>query len=318
MDPQLNDFYTHLNDSVVTTNDFAEGTKYRKREKVEQYAYCGLNQMYRSYLSFDIDRRNSANYFEHANLPTPTIITINPQNAHCHYLYRLKTPVAYHANSRSAPQDYFEAIQNEMEDRLRADMAYNHTITKNPLHPRWRVQTYPTSYDLEDFLEYIELPTHKTRHSLPNDVWIRGRNDRLFHTLRMWAYGAVHAYEDRSSFECRLHNEASHINTDFDVPLPLPEIKQTVKSIAQWVWKHQDDVRSARAKVMQFAGESAHQRMSMGADYTNTLRREKSLQTLRNAIANNPSNGGSSINISQLAKASGLNIKTVRKYLPLL
>lgn len=131
MQKELNEFFTHLNDAVITTNDFADGTKFRKRDIVSQYCYCGLNRMYRQYLSFDIDRANSAAKFEYVNLPAPTIITINPVNAHCHYLYRLHTPVAYHGASRRGPQDYFEAVQKEMGRILGADHAYNHTLTKN-------------------------------------------------------------------------------------------------------------------------------------------------------------------------------------------
>ncbi|MGV0958454.1 MAG: hypothetical protein ACOYB1_01360 [Limnohabitans sp.] len=50
MNQQLTNFYDHLNTSVITTNDFAEGTLFRKREKVNQFAYCGLNPVYRKYL----------------------------------------------------------------------------------------------------------------------------------------------------------------------------------------------------------------------------------------------------------------------------
>lgn len=51
MNQILQDFYDHLNVAVVTTNDFEYGTKFRKREKVGDFAYCGLNQMYRHYLT---------------------------------------------------------------------------------------------------------------------------------------------------------------------------------------------------------------------------------------------------------------------------
>jgi Replicase family len=51
-----------------------------------------------------------------ANLPPPTIVTINPENKHCHMLYRTIAPVADTKNARSKPQDYFEAIQDEMAD----------------------------------------------------------------------------------------------------------------------------------------------------------------------------------------------------------
>ena len=45
MNQQLQDFYTHLNKAVITTNDFAEGTRDRKREKVAEFAYCELNDL---------------------------------------------------------------------------------------------------------------------------------------------------------------------------------------------------------------------------------------------------------------------------------
>ena len=94
MNQILQDFYNHLNVAVITTNDFEDGTKFRKREKVGDFAYCGLNQMYRHYLSFDIDEPGSAFRYEAVGLPPPTITTVNPVNAHCHYLYKLNTPVS--------------------------------------------------------------------------------------------------------------------------------------------------------------------------------------------------------------------------------
>lgn len=102
MNQQLQDFYAHLNDVVVTTNDFTEGTR-RRREKAAQFAYCGLNPVYRSYLSLDLDFPGTAHRFEELHVPVPTIVTTNRANGHCHYLYRLATPVAYHSSSRSQP-----------------------------------------------------------------------------------------------------------------------------------------------------------------------------------------------------------------------
>jgi hypothetical protein len=34
MNTKLTNFYAHLNESVITTDDFENGTKFRKREKV--------------------------------------------------------------------------------------------------------------------------------------------------------------------------------------------------------------------------------------------------------------------------------------------
>jgi hypothetical protein len=315
MDQQLDDFYAHLNKAVITTNDFAQGTKFRKREKVDQFAYCGLNQMYRSYLSFDLDMMGGAIYYEVVGLPPPTIITINPENAHCHYLYRLNTPVAYHKNSRSAPQDYFEAVQNEMEIRLRADNAYNHTLTKNPLHPRWKTVTNPASYDLSDFSEYFDLPHRTSVRPIPANVLIRGRNDLLFHTLRLWAYKAVQGIYGSVDLESAVYDQALEINDGFEHPLPLSEVKATAKSVARWTYKYEGQFGgNKRPKVLQFSGETAEQRMSMGADYTNGVRCAKSLQTLRDAAAILKTIHGEKLKISHLVKHTGMNIKTVRKY----
>lgn len=183
MNQQLTNFYDHLNTSVITTNDFAEGTLYRKREKVNQFAYCGLNPVYRKYLSFDLDYPDAGHKFEELKVPPPTIITTNRANGHAHYLYELITPVAYHQSARQKPQEYFEAVELEMTRQLKGDLAFTHTLTKNPLHDRWTVETFPTKYHLSDFTEYFDLPD--VRWVKPDAVKceIRGRNDELFHTL---------------------------------------------------------------------------------------------------------------------------------------
>lgn len=316
MEQQLKDFYTHLNDAVITTNNFADGTKFRKREYVDRYSYCGLNRMYRQYLSFDIDKANSASNFEYFNLPAPTIITLNPENAHCHYLYRLHVPVAFHKNSRSAPQDFFEAVQKEMGILLHADQAYNHALTKNPLHQRWRVQTYPTSYDLSDFLEYFDLPKRHHARKLPENISVRGRNDELFHTLRMWAYRAVHSAANFVNWRADVQEQAAEINVDFDFPLPYKEVVHTADSVAKWTWKYSYKLGNSQPKILQFTDESPEVRMSMGAAYTNALRCEKTLQTLRNAVKTLSLKEGDKAIVNRLVQHTGMNIKTVRKYLP--
>ncbi|RQT37039.1 replication initiation protein [Burkholderia cepacia] len=313
MNQQLEDFYNHLNEAVVTTNDFADGTKFRKREKVDQFAYCGLNPVYRAYLSFDLDEPASAFRFEDVELPAPTIITVNRKNGHCHLLYRLNTPVAYHKNSRSAPQDYFEAIQLAMESRLSADTAFNHAVTKNPLHPAWEVITFPTSYDLADFTEWIDMPRWSAKHSLPDHIQIQGRNDELFHTLRMWAYGAVRQHDDMDAWYRSALAQAEDINGHFDRPLPFSEVKATARSVAKWHWKNRNSADSRR-HVLTFTNETALARMRSGAEYTNLLRREKSLAKLRLAAQQLSPVYGRELSPRLLAEHTGMNIKTVRKY----
>ena len=312
MNQQLEDFYSHLNEAVITTNDFEDGTKFRKREKVQQFAYCGLNPMYRHYLSFDLDEQGSAFKYEDVNLPTPTIITINPTNKHCHYLYHLKTPVAYHKSSRSKPQQYFEAVQHAMTNRLDADTAYSHTITKNPLHTRWQVITNNASYHLGDFLEYIDINKLIADKTLIKEMNCRGRNDLLFHTLRLWGYRSVHSFITEESWRQEARNKAQEINSSISDPLPYKEVINTANATAKWIWKNRHSL-GGREKVLSFTNESAQERMSKGAEYTNALRTKKAIQTIQEATSVLLASG-LTITQKSVQIKSGLNIKTVRKY----
>jgi hypothetical protein len=315
MNRQLEDFYAHLNEAVVTTNDFEEGTKFRKREKVDQFAYCGLNPMYRHYLSFDLDLSGAAFRYDDLALPPPTIITVNPVNTHCHYLYQLRTPVAYHANSRVRPQQMFEGIQDVMTHCLKADTAFTHTLTKNPLHPKWRVITNPVIYDLGDFLEYKGVQKARAINPLPDDLnaVIEGRNDRLFHTLRRWGYRAVHQFNDETGWHQEMQDKAAEINGSFSNPLPYKEVRDTAKASAKWIWNRRHTLGS-RERVLEFTTETAQERMSQGALYTNATRTAKAIQTLQQS-AEAMRLSGKPVTPLSLQAASGLNIKTVRKYL---
>ena len=313
MNQILQDFYNHLNVAVITTNDFEDGTKFRKREKVGDFAYCGLNQMYRHYLSFDIDEPGSAFRYEAVGLPPPTITTVNPVNAHCHYLYKLNTPVAYHDGSRSKPQDFFEGVQGAMTSSLGADAAFTHMLTKNPLHPRWRVITNPASYDLDDFNEYLPAKQATIPAAKLESIVIKGRNDQLFHTLRFWAYRAVHQFANADAWHQEMQFKAAEINAGFANPLPPKEVSNTAKASARWIWKNRHTLGN-RNKVLEFTTESGQERMSAGADYTNAIRSQKAIQTLQQAAIALRSSG-TLVTPLALQAASGLNIRTVRKYI---
>ncbi len=117
--------------------------------------------MFRSYPSFDLDYPNAGRKFEELKVPVLFIIT-NRANGHAHYLYRLVTSAAYHKGAHSKPQDFFEAVEDEMTAQLKADPAFTHTLTKNPLHDRWIVESFPSSYHLSDFQEYFDLPRRRS------------------------------------------------------------------------------------------------------------------------------------------------------------
>lgn len=316
MNQQLEHFYNHLNEAVLTSNDVAlYGARYRKQEKVRQFAYCGLNPVYRSYLSLDLDYDCSAHKFEELKVPVPTIITSNRTNGRAHYLYQLITPVAYHDSARTKPQEFFEAVQDALTEKLRADTAFTHTLTKNPLYDRWIVETFPAQYHLSDFQEYFDLPLRFKCRQPDGTFEINGRNDELFHTLRFWAYSAVHGHVSEEHWHHAVRKQADAINSCFQPPLPDREVGHTCKSVAKSVWKHRHSI-GYRPKVLPFTNESATERMQAGAAYTNQKRKENALAMVRKAHQELSPIYGDRLNARIIATHAKMNIKTVRKYLP--
>ena len=185
-------FIKHLPEKVQSTDDFEYGIKYRKKEKALNYIYIGLNHLYRKYIVIDIDKPQSAFLWEEKKLPPPSIITINPKNTHCHYLWEIKTPVIYTENGRVKPQQYFENTDLALTTILNADKGYTGYITKNPIHNTWKIITHHTSYEIEDFGEYIDVFSHKKQRKCKSIAESgEGRNVTLFNILREWAYVRV-------------------------------------------------------------------------------------------------------------------------------
>jgi hypothetical protein len=202
-----------------------------------------------------------------------------------------------------------------MTRQLKGDLAFTHTLTKNPLHDRWTVETFPTRYHLSDFTEYFDLPDVRWVKPDAEKCEIRGRNDELFHTLRLWAYTAVKEHINEDVWYQTALGQAEAINASFQKPLQFNEVKTTAKSVSTWVWKNRNEL-SGRAKVLTFTNESATERMSAGAAYTNEVRRTNSLNTIRTAYQELVPLYGKKVTAKLLATHTGQNIKTVRKYLP--
>ena len=314
MNRQLYDFYNHLQAAAVTTNNFADGVKYRKKDQLPHFAYRGLNTAYRYYLSLDLDYAGSARQFEVINIPPPTIVVTNRANGHCHYLYRLRTPVAYHDQARKSPQAFFEAVQQELTIQMKADRAFNHYLVKNPLSDRWLVETFPTAYHLSDFTEYFDLPSVAAAQAGGTDQ-VRGRNDRLFHTLRMGLrccprIRAAGELASSSVAESRIHKRSVWRSVAMAGSSRHRQRNSKLGvEAALRLWQ-------CSPKKLTFTTEDAHQRMQAGAAYTNAMRvaktKEQVLKGIRTALAD----PGATLTPVLIARQTGLNIKTVRNYFP--
>ncbi len=313
----FNSFIEALPEKVRSTDDFEYGTRFRKKENALKFRYVEANQFYKKHIILDIDEPGSAYWWEEKNLPPPSIVVINPENAHCHYLYELNVPVYYTENAKRAPQKFYENTDIALTNALGADLDYVGKFVKNPLHPSWLVIKHNATYDLEDFGEYLDLQAHKKKQKL--EASLGGRNSTLFDTLRLWAYQEVKQHTFYVSFQDLVDRKAQSINLMFldslDGVLPVKEVLSTAKSVGKWTWRHQYSIGNGGKNrgVLGLPGDMPLQEKQVqGAAYTNTIRTEKVDDKIKLAI-HKCKERGLDVNPGNLEKC-GLAGSTYRKY----
>lgn len=98
--------------------------------------------------------------------------------------------------------------------------------------------------------------------------------------MRNWVYRAVKHFANEERWLQAFEYKATEINTGFADPLPYKEVQHTAKACGRWSWRNGHKFGS-RPKVLKFTTETAQERMSKGAEYTNAIRAEKAIQTLQ-------------------------------------
>ncbi|MBK4733697.1 replication initiation protein [Noviherbaspirillum pedocola] len=249
----LDTFIKSLPEKVRCSNNPGdEGTKFRSKEEALQYKYVEHNQSYKKYLIIDIDIDKSANNerigpafrYEEKGMPVPSIITINPEKGTPHYQYELNTPVIFTPNARKEPQQLYEAVTRALIEALQGDRSYDGHLTKNPLCPYWKVIRHDVSYDLKDFLEYVDIKNSFWKKPITHDIL--GRNHTLFNNLRFWAYQEVRKHADLENFKLAVEDRAFQINEEFQSypqgQLGTKEVLQIAKSVSRWTWRNRYDL----------------------------------------------------------------------------
>lgn len=171
-------------------------------------------------MSFDIDLDDAYRAAEDANLPSPTIISVNPENGHGLFSYLLKTPVHRFASSHREPIEWLADIQQGYTKRLRADRSFHGVALKNPIHGDWRT-TWPIfqPYSLEE-LDCALDRADKRREQKADREFGEGRNCTVFNDLRELCYREASRFRgDEVGFANRALNLARGINNQFEVPL---------------------------------------------------------------------------------------------------
>lgn len=231
------------------TDDLASGLKIRGRKWALKLPYISANPPHLRFWSiYDVDRSGAALAWEDAGLPSPGWAATNRENGHAHLAWGLSAPVLTGDGSRDAPLRYLTAIESAYSAALDADPAYSGLITKNPLHPRWRVLYGPPHlYALDEMAEYVDLRRHTPKQGAKVEEVGLGRNCTLFDWLRQWAYVAVRRHREVRNFvlwQAEAYAKSLERNGEFKSPLDQRECWHVAVSVSKWTWRKDAEARS--------------------------------------------------------------------------
>ena len=227
-------------------------TYIRPKSSAIKKKYLQVNQpKLVTYLAFDIDRQGGVLSWYDNDLPAPYWTSKNPENGHAHIAYRLKVPFCTSDIAHSEPIRYAAAIQSAMTERLKADRGFAGLLTKNPLHSHWKNEFWTEyEYTLDELADYLDLKGHPLRGSESSGL---GRNCELFDNTRQWAYRAIREFwapNYKRKWNAAVYDKVESTNSQFNVPLPVSEVKAIAKSIANWTYREftPDKFRQSQAK----------------------------------------------------------------------
>lgn len=242
--------YEDLGNRPYCSDDLKEHGIWRENKRfVANMPYCQLNRdnSYR-YLIYDLDEAESALNWYANNLPPPTYIAQSrdkPENeeigeGRCHVAYRLARPVYTTETAHLKAIHYLHRIDRGLTKALGADPTYAKLITKNPLHPKWRVTFLnPQPFELDYLADFVDMDLPKDKYT---DNYGLGRNCTVFDLVRLWGYRAVKTFQaENCSFDVwhrAVFLRVQEENAKFSEGLPISEVKAIAKSIAKWIWSH--------------------------------------------------------------------------------
>ena len=206
-----------------------------------------------TWMTHDIDDPSA--YYAHrdGNVPQPNLIVINPANRHGHASYLLTVPVARHCAARTGPLRLFAAVERGITRRIGADPHYCRLITKNPLHPDWRVEwRRDAPYTLPELADWL-FPKDMAPDRSFGVALGAGRNCALFDALRVEGYREVREFKrtaDLEAFQSRLSALAHNMNGAFSLPLSDREVGAIVRSVSRWTWRRFNDQGFSRRQSL--------------------------------------------------------------------
>ncbi len=220
------------------TDDLSIGLTIRSQQEALQRLYIQPNgPAHRWRMVYDVDNEMAASAWM-GETSEPNWVAVNRDNGHAHIGFELLVPVVTSNAGLLRPLRYAAAIEAAYTDKLGADRGYTGLICKNPLNDYWDVIRGPSeAYTLDQLAEHVPNINRWRKPSKIINTSL-GRNCQMFEWLRQWAYRHINKtnWQSYDSWYYACLQQADQLNT-FDAPLPLTEIRATVRSVAQWVWK---------------------------------------------------------------------------------
>ena len=238
---ELIDYYkNNLPTKPFYSKDLGTGLRIAKRDIALKFKHIQHNQPKMvHWLVLDMDKYYF--YEDFFNLPMPNVVAYNKYGedhdcAHSHLFFALKHPVCRSDAARTKPLKYLAAIEHGLKTAFESDLNYSGLISKNFLHEDYRVQFLnPDLWELGEFKEWIDIPRKIPSQSESSGL---GRNCDIFDRTRKLAYSEFHKYQNQSSFEKDVLHWCQEVNSEYQEPLAINELKCIAQSISKFCFRN--------------------------------------------------------------------------------
>jgi hypothetical protein len=216
-------------------------------------------------LVLDVDDDQAQWAARNADLPDPTVMTINPATEHAHLWWLLESPVYTLQAARQGPLRLYDRVNRGLLDAVvGADQGYTQQLTQNPVHPHWTTVWGPADpYSLKDLStalgdRFPDPPKPGRKTMVRTET---GRNVELFDRAREWAYNEIRRqnFPPIEVWRQMVQDFTALTNFTLDAndgigPMSSAEAAQIGKSIAHWTHRkftaaEFSKIQSRRGKV---------------------------------------------------------------------
>lgn len=277
---------------------------------------------FKRYIIVDVDHENLFK-FEDTNIPKPNFVVKNKNKVGGHLFWVLDRVCTseYYIKLWRDIQKYFSAV-------LDGDPHNVGSIGKNPYNSLdfEYIEVYPHYYTIKNLHAFVvpeekqeqkELPYFSDYKTINNKEKIvsTGRNVDLFNTSRKFAYQLIKENTDPINFKFKLLNKIKEENNNFSNPMKNSEVMDIYKSITKYCLKNWSAIRHNKKekKVKIEENMSIKEKLQLGANYTNEVRKLKTQKTIEKAIIDLKEKG-TKVNIKNLADHTKIHRNTIRNF----